>query len=32
MALNNAIKFLRGSQDNLNTLITTGGASEGAFY
>jgi hypothetical protein len=32
MALNNAIKFLRGTQDNLNTLITAGGASEGAFY
>lgn len=28
----NLIKFLRGSQTNLNNLIANGGAQEGAFY
>ena len=28
----NLIKFLRGSQDNLDLLIKSGGATEGAFY
>jgi hypothetical protein len=26
------LKFLTGVQANLNTLITNGGATEGAFY